>query len=136
MHPFLQVQHSFRWLNLSHNNIFAASRISLTLASTPPLLKFPRFSAPQPCVRAEIGRRLGTGTRNNPHNPHLQVPGKHIQMGENATAEMPFPLTEVDKWVLSQTDEEFTFHTWDELHRLIRMAICFFDIVAPGSSHR
>lgn len=57
-------------------------------------------------------------------------------MGENATAEMPFPLTEVDKWVLSQTDEEFTYHTWDELHRLIRMVICFFDIVPPGSSHR
>lgn len=44
-------------------------------------------------------------------------------MGENTTAEMPFDLTEVDKWVLSQTDDEFTCHTWDELRHLIRTAI-------------
>ncbi|AEO68986.1 uncharacterized protein THITE_2118898 [Thermothielavioides terrestris NRRL 8126] len=41
-------------------------------------------------------------------------------MGENATEEAPFPLTEVDKWVLSQTDDEFTYHTWDELRQLIQ----------------
>lgn len=54
-------------------------------------------------------------------------------MGENdATRDMPFPLTDVDKWVLSQTDEEFTYHDWDELRSLIRMAIYFFDL--PSSS--
>jgi hypothetical protein len=33
--------------------------------------------------------------------------------------ESPFPLTEVDKWVLSQTDEEFHLHDWDELKEII-----------------
>lgn len=32
-----------------------------------------------------------------------------------------FPLTEVDKWVLSQTDEEFKYHDWDELREIIGM---------------
>lgn len=31
----------------------------------------------------------------------------------------PFPLTEVDKWVLSQTDEEFKYHDWEELREII-----------------
>lgn len=46
-------------------------------------------------------------------------------MGDNITPleESPFPLTDVDKWVLSQTDEEFAFHTWDELRELIRTDI-------------
>lgn len=29
--------------------------------------------------------------------------------------ESPFPLTETDKWVLSQTDEEFKLHDWEDL---------------------
>jgi hypothetical protein len=33
--------------------------------------------------------------------------------------ESPFPLTEVDKWVLSQTDEEFHCHDWEELKTII-----------------
>lgn len=33
--------------------------------------------------------------------------------------EPPFPLTDVDKWVLSQTDEEFKYHNWDELREII-----------------
>ncbi|KAK0645893.1 hypothetical protein B0T16DRAFT_457879 [Cercophora newfieldiana] len=42
-------------------------------------------------------------------------------MGENILpVESPFPLTEVDKWVLSQTDEEYKCHTWDELRSIIR----------------
>ncbi len=53
-------------------------------------------------------------------SPHPQEPGKDTQMGENASNEAPFPLTDVDKWVLSQTDDEFTLHTWDELRQLIR----------------
>ncbi|KAK2003395.1 hypothetical protein LX36DRAFT_687569 [Colletotrichum falcatum] len=32
----------------------------------------------------------------------------------------PFPLTEVDKWVLSQTDEEFKKHDWEELKEIIK----------------
>jgi len=31
----------------------------------------------------------------------------------------PFPLTETDIWVLSQTDEEFHLHDWDELRQII-----------------
>lgn len=33
--------------------------------------------------------------------------------------ESPFPLTEIDRWVLSQTDEEFQLHTWTELKDII-----------------
>jgi len=39
--------------------------------------------------------------------------------GEQLEKEPPFPLTEVDKWVLSQTDEEFHLHDWDELREII-----------------
>lgn len=33
--------------------------------------------------------------------------------------EPPFPLTEVDKWVLSQTDDEFHLHDWEELRGIL-----------------
>jgi hypothetical protein len=39
--------------------------------------------------------------------------------GTELEKEPPFPLTEVDKWVLSQTDEEFHLHDWDELRVII-----------------
>ncbi|KAH9219765.1 hypothetical protein DL95DRAFT_358453 [Leptodontidium sp. 2 PMI_412] len=38
---------------------------------------------------------------------------------EAVEEEAPFPLTEVDKWVLSQTDEEFHLHDWEELKEII-----------------
>ncbi|KAI1640205.1 hypothetical protein F4809DRAFT_521665 [Biscogniauxia mediterranea] len=43
---------------------------------------------------------------------------------ENASAvvspeEAPFPLTDVDKWVLSQTDQEFKYHDWEDLKKII-----------------
>ncbi|KAL2270425.1 hypothetical protein VTJ83DRAFT_2609 [Remersonia thermophila] len=42
-------------------------------------------------------------------------------MGDSITEEeTPFPLTDVDRWVLSQTDDEFRCHTWDELRELIQ----------------
>ncbi|KXX73287.1 N-acetylglucosamine-induced protein 1 [Madurella mycetomatis] len=41
-------------------------------------------------------------------------------MGENAAEEAPFPLTEVDKWVLSQTDDEYAYHSWDDLRSIIQ----------------
>ncbi|KAF7900710.1 uncharacterized protein EAF01_008012 [Botrytis porri] len=31
----------------------------------------------------------------------------------------PFPLTDTDRWVLSQTDDEFHLHDWDELKEII-----------------
>jgi len=39
--------------------------------------------------------------------------------GEELEKQPPFPLTEVDKWVLSQTDEEFHLHDWDELRNIV-----------------
>lgn len=40
-------------------------------------------------------------------------------MVEKAGNDAPFPLTDVDRWVLSQTDEEFKYHNWDELREII-----------------
>lgn len=47
-------------------------------------------------------------------------------MGEDskerkAEDDAPFPLTDVDRWVLSQTDEEFHLHDWNELKVIIGM---------------
>ncbi|KAI1180157.1 hypothetical protein F4777DRAFT_531210 [Nemania sp. FL0916] len=47
-----------------------------------------------------------------------------VTMGELPTPtptpeEAPFPLTETDKWVLSLTDEEFHYHDWEELRKII-----------------
>lgn len=41
-------------------------------------------------------------------------------MVEQAGEDAPFPLTDVDKWVLSQSDEEFKYHDWDELREILR----------------
>ena len=38
-----------------------------------------------------------------------------------AEEEAPFPLTDVDRWVLSQTDEEFHLHDWEELKAIVGM---------------
>lgn len=40
-------------------------------------------------------------------------------MGDVPIDDSPFPLTDVDRWVLSQTDEEYQYHDWDELKRII-----------------
>ena len=45
-------------------------------------------------------------------------------MGDDAVRrleaeEPPFPLTDVDKWVLSQTDDEFKKHDWKDLRDII-----------------
>jgi len=44
-----------------------------------------------------------------------------IQVAEEA----PFPLTDIDKWVLSQTDEEFHLHNWEELKEIIGTSYVF-----------
>lgn len=41
------------------------------------------------------------------------------QQGNQLEKEAPFPLTDVDKWVLSQNDEDFHLHSWDELKEII-----------------
>lgn len=38
-------------------------------------------------------------------------------------ADPPFPLTDVDKWVLSLTDEEFHYHDWDDMSKVIGMHV-------------
>jgi len=40
-------------------------------------------------------------------------------MGE-AIKDAPFPLTDVDRWVLSQRDEDFKIHDWEDLKHIIR----------------
>ncbi|PBP17189.1 hypothetical protein BUE80_DR012121 [Diplocarpon rosae] len=45
--------------------------------------------------------------------------GDHETKASSAEDEIPFPLTDVDKWVLSQTDEEFHLHDWEELKEII-----------------
>ncbi|CZR69274.1 uncharacterized protein PAC_19174 [Phialocephala subalpina] len=42
-----------------------------------------------------------------------------LDKGKVAEEEAPFPLTDVDRWVLSQTDEEFHLHDWEELKVII-----------------
>lgn len=44
-------------------------------------------------------------------------------MGEVPQEDSPFPLTEVDKFVLSQTDEEFRLHDWEDLKDIICKAL-------------
>ncbi|KAM0515734.1 hypothetical protein ACHAPE_005813 [Trichoderma viride] len=40
-----------------------------------------------------------------------------------ALADAPFPLTEVDKWVLSQSDEDYKLHDWDDLRHIIDLRL-------------
>jgi hypothetical protein len=49
--------------------------------------------------------------------------------------EPPFPLTEVDKWVLSQTDEEFHCHDWEDLRKIIGRAGYTFGCHVPRLTH-
>lgn len=47
--------------------------------------------------------------------------GDAPQDAAQAVEEHPFPLTDVDRWVLSQTDEEYQKHSWDELKDIVGM---------------
>ncbi|KAI0180377.1 hypothetical protein GGR52DRAFT_569122 [Hypoxylon sp. FL1284] len=38
----------------------------------------------------------------------------------------PFPLTEVDKWILSLTDEEYKHHDWEDMKKIISKSIPLF----------
>lgn len=40
-------------------------------------------------------------------------------MGDIPPELSSFPLTDVDRWVLSQTDEEFVSHDWEELKTIV-----------------
>ncbi|KAH6604222.1 hypothetical protein Trco_007668 [Trichoderma cornu-damae] len=41
------------------------------------------------------------------------------QSNLSAVADAPFPLTEVDRWVLSQPDEGYKLHDWDDLRHIV-----------------
>ncbi|KAK4179041.1 hypothetical protein QBC36DRAFT_323502 [Triangularia setosa] len=118
MHRLLVIvrpPHNIKGLHFKHHLI----------ASGPSLAPAQRAIVEQ--ASASFARRFISGgtlkkLQKQPHHHGTGVardlPGKHIPaMGENTQAqvEAPFPLTEVDKWVLSQTDEEFKYHDWDEL---------------------
>lgn len=64
-------------------------------------------------------------------------------MGEEKSAEQqelvkdaPFPLTDVDKWVLSQTDEEWHSHDWVELKEIIGEQQATSKLICLKASHR
>ncbi|KAK0710890.1 hypothetical protein B0H67DRAFT_494201, partial [Lasiosphaeris hirsuta] len=56
--------------------------------------------------------------------PTKQPGQESPRMGDNSAAEVapeaPFPLTDTDKWVLSLTDDEYTYHTWDDLRSIVQ----------------
>ncbi|KEY67177.1 hypothetical protein S7711_03037 [Stachybotrys chartarum IBT 7711] len=45
--------------------------------------------------------------------------GEAPEKRSSGSEEAPFPLTDVDRWVLSQTDDEFKKHDWDDLKLII-----------------
>jgi len=82
-------------------------------------------------------RSRGLTSKRTPRYHRIVVANrqKTSSMGENienvTPEEAPFPLTDVDKWVLSQTDEEYDYHTWEELCNIIRtvkLVVLFVDI--------
>ena len=56
-------------------------------------------------------------------------------VGGNEEDEAPFPLTDVDRWVLSQTDEEFKYHDWEELKEIIGELLCLLAVAILSSVH-
>lgn len=50
---------------------------------------------------------------------HLNLETMGDQGSLQGLADAPFPLTEVDKWVLSQSDEDYKLHDWDDLRHII-----------------
>jgi hypothetical protein len=40
-------------------------------------------------------------------------------VGAIGVEDTPFPLTDTDRWVLSQTDSQFRLHDWEELKGII-----------------
>lgn len=48
--------------------------------------------------------------------------GIPVEPTKTPPADPPFPLTDVDRWVLSLTDEEFQYHDWDDMKKIISMS--------------
>lgn len=49
-------------------------------------------------------------------------------MGDNLENDSSFPLTDVDRWVLSQTDQEFKKHNWNDLKEIIGKSLVLYQI--------
>lgn len=64
------------------------------------------------------------------HRRQGSLPQRHspplLRMGEKDGDDAPFPLTDTDKWVLSQTDQEFKYHNWDELRNILGEYLLYF----------
>lgn len=79
---------------------------------------------PRVLLRGATGRTR-TRTRASVQRQPRVFFSPSITMGEAFTTdtppteEAPFPLTELDRWILQQTDEEFKKHSWDELKKVI-----------------
>jgi hypothetical protein len=157
LHPnslLVNVRRPFRLLTPFQNVTVAAncvpvgraSPVGLACQSRPCSSRVPGLPTAGPCsCTSTVGGRPFTSggtlkkpqTQTEPSRPRPQGPGKDTQMGENAKDEAPFPLTDVDKWVLSLTDEEFAYHTWDELRQLIRTTTktCSISVRSSSGSH-
>lgn len=57
--------------------------------------------------------------------------GEAPEKRSSGSEEAPFPLTDVDKWVLSQTDDEFKKHDWDDLKLIIGKSRLQYDPERP-----
>lgn len=65
--------------------------------------------------------------------------GDAVKEGLKAAEESPFPLTELDRMVLSQTDEEYVKHDWEDLKRVIgEISYCVFlpSVIRPDATRR
>ena len=91
--------------------------------------------------------RLGLGPTSPSHQHCSTCIDKDLAMGDApdkadiaAALDGQFPLTELDKKVLSQTDEEFEAHGWEELKKIIGaftvMVNCTMFLTASLTSFR
>lgn len=64
---------------------------------------------------------------------HLNLETMGDQGSLQALADAPFPLTEVDKWVLAQSDEDYELHDWEDLRHIIGEWTCTGSILGTAA---
>lgn len=57
----------------------------------------------------------------------MAAPASTVKATETG-ADSPFPLTDRDLWVLSQTDEEYITHDWEDLKNIIGELVWGFEL--------
>lgn len=83
----------------------------------PPFSRQNNFTTTQPSLSSKTKYTFSVPSRAIPEKSPRRSP---IKMGDGTVAEeAPFPLTDIDKWVLSLTDEEFEYHDWADLSKVI-----------------